>query len=393
MLFMVDASHSMRFYIDDAKTIQRQSLVQAVAQMGINNHEIIQNDDQLGLFTFSTDVKSILPDEIIAVSESNRTEIDSTITASLKSDGGQTNYGKAFTYLLKTIESLKQKFPPDSPHLTGPILVWFLTDGRPWPEVSGNTTEDILNFSTNIGESGNELWIIGISEDANKEFLEKIALASQLGSSNYNKRLQDLPKEFLLEELVSERTLWVNLDLSSQEQLMHGLVNAIEGARKNLGIIAEVEIVFQSDFALDLQFPIGVNEISKDGLLTKITLRRFDFLTIGQKLSMAFSLTTDKNVLMHTKLHSINLHLYRGESKLAEELVIYNQPLFTLIKEENRIMKGSDVRNEFSNLRTTLQQNGYQLQDLLQTLEAFSIKNELLNSVKSHFEETKKFLK
>ena len=289
-MFMVDASHSMRFYIDEAKTIQRQSLVQAVAQLGINNHEIIQNDDRLGLFTFSTEIKSLLENNLLQVNENNRADIDKIITSSLKSDGGQTNYGKAFDYILNTIKDLKNTYPADSPHLTGPILVWFLTDGRPWPEVAGNTSEDIFNYSKELGECGNELWIIGISEDANKEFIEKIALESQVGLSNYNKRLKDLPKEFLLEELVSEKTLWVNLDLTSQERLMHGLVNAIEGARTNLGIIAEVEIVFQNDKEEDLPFSIGVYSVKKDGPLTTITLKRLDFLTIGQKLSMAISL-------------------------------------------------------------------------------------------------------
>ena len=393
MLFMVDASHSMRFYIDEGKTIQRQSLVQAVAQLGINNHEIIQNDDKLGMFTFSTEVKSILETKTITVDETTRNNIDQLITTSLKSDGGQTNYGKAFNHLLDVIQNLYNELPPDSPHLTGPILVWFLTDGRPWPEVEGNTSEDILSFATKLGETGNELWIIGISEDANKEYLEKISLASQIGITNYNKKVKDLPKEFLLEELVSEKTLWVDLDISSQEQLMHGLVNAIEGARTNLGIVAEVEIVFQSDISEDLHFPIGVNEISRQGLLTKIKLKRFDFLKIGQKMSMAFSLSTEKEMLMHTKLHSIKLELFRGDTKISEDLVLYNQPLFTLIKEETRHIKGLiEVRDAFESLRNDLKQTGYQIQDLLSTMEAFSIQNEVVNGELDRFSEIKKFL-
>ena len=394
-MFMVDASHSMRFYIDEAKTIQRQSLVQAVAQLGINNHEIIQNDDRLGLFTFSTEIKSLLENNLLQVNENNRADIDKIITSSLKSDGGQTNYGKAFDYILNTIKDLKNTYPADSPHLTGPILVWFLTDGRPWPEVAGNTSEDIFNYSKQLGESGNELWIIGISEDANKEFIEKIALESQVGLSNYNKRLKDLPKEFLLEDLVSEKTLWVDLDLTSQERLMHGLVNAIEGARTNLGIIAEVDIVFQNDKEEDLPFSIGVNSVKKAGPLTTITLKRFDFLTIGQKLSMAFSLKSGKDLLMNTKLHSITLHLYRGEEKISDETVVFNQPLFTLIKDETKThaMKGSlEIKAGFSNLRKNLQQTGYQIQDLLRIMEKRAIKQDLLQQEKQHFEELKKFL-
>lgn len=391
MLFMVDASHSMRFYIDEAKTIQRQSLVQAVAQMGINDHEIIQNDDRLGLFTFSTDVKSILEENIITVTENNRNELDTIVTSKLKSDGGQTNYGKAFDFLLQTIDNLKKTYPKDSPHLTGPILVWFLTDGRPWPEVAGNTTEDIFSYSTKIGESGNELWIIGISEDANKEFLDKIALSSELGSSDYNKRLKDLPKEFLLEEKVSEKTLWVDLDLSSQEQLMHGLVNAIEGARTNLGLVAEVEIIFQNALENNLEFVIGVNEVKKDGQLTKVTLKRYDFLTIGQKLSMAFSLKSSQETINQTSLQAIVLHLYRGEEKIADETVTYNQPLTALIKEETKIAKGMiEVRNAFETLRKNLQQSGMQLRELFQALDKHSIPK--LHAKKSQLQELDKFL-
>ncbi len=393
MLWMVDASHSMRFYIDDAKTIQRQSLVQAVAQLGINNHAIIQNDDRLGIFTFSTEVKSLLENKIIAVSEQTRNEIDQIITTRLKSDGGQTNYGKAFNHLLETIVALKKDLPKDAPQLAGPILIWFLTDGRPWPEVAGNTTEDILSFAKKLGETGNELWIIGISEDANKEYLEKISLTSQIGLSNYNKKVQDIPKEFLLEELVSEKTLWVNLDISSQETLMHGLVNAIEGARTNLGIVAEIEIIFQSDYEMDLFFPIGVNELVKENFLTKVKLKRIDFLKIGQKLSMAFSMKTETDLLMHTKLHSIKLVLFRGEEKISDDTVLYNQPLFTLIKEETRQIKGwVEIKNAFESLRNDLKQTGYQIQDLLNTMDAFSIKNELLERENAHFNEVKKFL-
>ena len=250
-----------------------------------------------------------------------------------------------------------------------------------------------MTFATKLGESGNELWIIGISEDANKEFLEKISLASQMGSSHYNKKVQDLPKEFLLEELVSEKTLWVDLDISSQEQLMHGLVNAIEGARTNLGIVAEVEIRFQTDFPQDLVFPIGVNELQKDGELTNVKLKRLDFLKIGQKMSMAFSMKTEKEMLMHTKLHSIKLELFRGNEKISEDIIIYNQPLFTLIKEENKKLKDvMEVRSEFDNLRNELNQTGYQIQDLLNTMEALAIKTELVEQELKRFEELKKFL-
>ena len=393
MLWMVDASHSMRFYIDEAKTIQRQSLVQAVAQLGINDHEIIQNDDRLGIFTFSTEVKNLLESKFIAVSEENRNEIDQIIGTSLKSDGGQTNYGKAFNHLLETIESINKELPPDAPQLAGPILIWFLTDGRPWPEVAGNTTEDIYDFASKLGETGNELWIIGISEDANKEFLEKISLENQHGNTNYNKKVQDLPKEFLLEELVSEKTLWVDLNISSQEALMHGLVNAIEGARTNLGIVAEVEIVFQNDYPIVLSFPIGVNEVTKDGLLTKVKLKRFDFLKIGQKMSMAFSLKTEKELLMHTKLHSITLELFRGDTKISADTVIYNQPLFTLIKEETKEIKGlTETKNAYESLRNDLKQTGYQIQDLLNTMEALAIKREIVKAGQNRFESVKKFL-
>ncbi len=393
MLWMVDASHSMRFYIDEAKTIQRQSLVQAVAQLGINNHEIIQNDDRLGIFTFSTEVKSLLEDSLTTVGETTRSEIDQVISESLKSDGGLTNYGKAFDHLLETMERLFKELDVDSPHLAGPILVWFLTDGRPWPEVDGNTTDDILSYATKLGETGNELWIIGISDDANKEFLEKISLANEKGVTNYNKKVQDLPKEFLLEEIVAEKTLWVDLDISSQEKLMHGLTSAIEGARINLGIVAEVEITFQSDYPMNLNFPIGVNEVSKQNQLTKIRLKRFDFLKIGQKLSMAFSLHTEKETLMHTKLHSIKVDLFRGDTKISEELQYYNQPLFTLIKEETRQIKDLEsVKTSFENLRHGLKQTGYQLQDLFNTMEAFSIRNDLLEHEGKRFEEIKKFL-
>ena len=90
--------------------------------------------------------------------------------------------------------------------------------------------------------------------------------------------------------------------------------------------------MFQNDYPIVLSFPIGVNEVTKDGLLTKVKLKRFDFLKIGQKMSMAFSLKTEKELLMHTKLHSITLELFRGVTNISAETVIYNQPLFTLIK-------------------------------------------------------------
>lgn len=391
MFFLVDASHSMRFYIDDAKTIQRQSLVQAVAQLGINDHEIIQNNDYLGLFTFSTEVKSLLEKPLVEITEQNRNDIDQIITNALKSDGGQTNYGKMFDEILEIIKNLPNEFPADSPHLSGPVLIWFLTDGRPWPEVAGNTADDIFDYATTLGETGNELWIIGISQDANKEFLDKIALASQLGLTDYNKKIQDLPKEFLLEEFISEKTLWVDLDLSSQEKMMHGLVNAIEGARTNLGIVAEVEIIFDSPIAL--QFEIGVNEVLRDGSKTIVKLRRYDFLKIGQKMSMAFSLLTRDNLLATTKLHSIKLELFRGEHKISEEETIYDQILTELVKEENKLIIGSkEVSESFKTIRENLKQMAFQVQDVLSSMEVLESTDESFTRNTEKFEEIRKFL-
>lgn len=390
MFFLVDASHSMRFYIDDAKTIQRQSLVQAVAQLGINDHEIIQNNDYLGLFTFSTEVKSLLEKHVVEISEDNRNTIDEVITTTLKSDGGQTNYGKMFKKILEILQDLPNEFA-NSPHLMGPVLIWFLTDGRPWPEVAGNTTDDIFNYATTLGETGNELWIIGISEDANKEFLEKIALANQLGMNNFNKVIQDLPKEFLIDDLIEEKTLWVDLNLSSQEKMMHGLVNAIEGARTNLGLVAEVSISFES--TTPLQFEIGANEVLTEGSKTIVKLKRYDFLKIGQKMSMAFSLVTKENLLSSTKLHSIKLDLFRGEQKISEEEKIYDQMLTEIVKEETKLIMGStEVRDSFINIRENLKQMALQVQDVLLSMEALVSTDESFARHKDKFEEVKKFL-
>ena len=376
MYFMVDGSHSMRFYIDEAKTVQRQTIIQTVSQMAINSSSIIQDGDYIGLNTFSTEIKNLLDNNIIEITEESRAKLDTVVTTTLKSDGGQTNYGKAFDYLLKEFEEVKKTFSTDSPHLTGPILVWFLTDGRPWPEGPGNTEEDILDYARKIGLTGNELWIIGISQDANKTFLNNISLASQQGAGNYQKSLQDVPKEFLLEQLASQQTLWVDLDFSSQERLIHGLVNAIEAARVNIGLIAEIQIVFENLEGSELNFLTGVNQLERSGNLSKITLKRFDSLKIGQKLSMAFSLQTDKNILMQTRLISITTILYRGADIISSETNIYNQPLYLLIKEEEKIFKGAEkVRNDFSNIRNQLLNYTNQINDLITTIEAFGGQN------------------
>ena len=97
---------------------------------------------------------------------------------------------------------------------------------------------------------------------------------------------------------------------------------------------------------------------------------------------------------MHTRLHSIKLELFRGDEKISEDIVIYNQPLFTLIKEETKQLKGLlEVRSEFNNLKNELNQTGYQIQDLLQTMDALKIKNELVAQETKRFdEEIKKFL-
>ena len=54
LLFVVDDSHSMRFYIDKKKTIQRQTLVQTAISIALNNPSIIRNGDYIGFMTFST---------------------------------------------------------------------------------------------------------------------------------------------------------------------------------------------------------------------------------------------------------------------------------------------------------------------------------------------------
>ena len=104
LYFIVDASHSMRFYIDKKKTIQRQTIVQSVAQMGINNSCIIKDGDYISLATFSTEVKNLLVNEasLIEINDQARNELSDIITNSLKSDGGKTNYGKAFDFLLQS---------------------------------------------------------------------------------------------------------------------------------------------------------------------------------------------------------------------------------------------------------------------------------------------------
>ena len=152
LFFMVDASHSMRFYIDEEKTIQRQTIVQSVAQIGVNSSGIIQDGDYISIATFSTDVKNLLESQYVEVNAESRNMLDSIVTTTLKSDGGKTNYGKAFDYILNAYETIKSGLSADSPHLTGPMLIWFLTDGRPWPDdIEGNTSEDIFNYATKTG--------------------------------------------------------------------------------------------------------------------------------------------------------------------------------------------------------------------------------------------------
>lgn len=374
LFFMVDASHSMRFYIDEAKTIQRQSIVQAVAQIGVNSSGIIQDGDYINISTFSTDVKNLLEAQYIEVNDESRILLDNVVTTTLKSDGGRTNYGKAFEYLLKTFEEIKDKLPAGSTHLTGPMLVWFLTDGKPWPEEEGNTEEDIFNYSKAIGESGNELWIIGISTDANQEFLGRISFASQEGASAYQKALEDVPKEFLLEHLAVRQTLWVDLDYKSQERLIHGLVNAIEAARVNLGLIPEIELTFYTDHELALEFLSGITNLEQNGNLTKVILKRPTSLKIGQKLSIAFSLKTDEEILMHTRLFSIKTKLYRGEDIVSEKTDVYDQPLYLLLKEETKYFRGAEsVRKELSQVREQLVLYSQQMNDLLVTIEALNL--------------------
>ena len=81
-----------------------------------------------------------------------------------------------------------------------------------------------------------------------------------------------------------KQTLWVDLDFKSQERLIHGLVNAIEAARVNLGLIPEVELTFQSEVDQPLEFLSGINDQKQDGNLTTVTLKRPSSLKIGQKM-------------------------------------------------------------------------------------------------------------
>jgi uncharacterized protein YegL len=140
LLFIVDASHSMRFYIDKkTKTVQRQTLVQTAIKIALNNPSIIRDGDYIGLATFSTEAKPFLPEKIVQITQESRESLGDFVNNELKSDGGQTNYGKAFELTLELFNDITRQLGADSSYLTGPILVWFLTDGRPWPADLGNT--------------------------------------------------------------------------------------------------------------------------------------------------------------------------------------------------------------------------------------------------------------
>jgi hypothetical protein len=158
-----------------------------------------------------------------------------------------------------------------------------------------------------------------------------------------------------------------------------------------LGIVAEVTIIFLSDFQMDMKFLIGANEIHINGLETIIKMKRFDFLKIGQKMSMALSLHTKKEILMHTKLKTITVELFRGEKIISQETTQYNQPLFTLVKEELKVSKGQiEIKNNFRSQRKSIKLVGHQLQDLTNVLESLGVENTSI--ARKKLNELEKFL-
>ncbi|MHA2364741.1 MAG: vWA domain-containing protein [Candidatus Hodarchaeales archaeon] len=385
LLFVVDASHSMRFYIDDEKTIQRQTIVQKAISIALSNDAIIRDGDYIGLATFSTEAKVLLPNQIVEVTDQSRSELAKIVDVELKSDGGQTNYGKAFEMTLNMFGIVENLLGVDSPHLTGPVLVWFLTDGRPWPADIGNTENDIMQWAGRIGGTGNELWMIGISSDADHKFLEKIVLKSQSGASDYQKILEDVPKEFMEQASAARQTLWLDIAMETHEHLVYGLLNAIEYARINLGIVVELELIFASEKPeINLEFLSGVNRQIKDGPITQIFIKRPNPLKLGQKLSMAFSLKVDDvddiDFLHHVRLQSFRFRFWRGSKLILETVQVKDCKLIYLINTDSSKLFGANiVRESLGNMRNSFQSHTNQLEKLLNKLEKLGISIDLTN--------------
>ena len=341
-LFVVDASHSMRLYIDSEKTMQRQTLVQNAIAIALNNPSIVRDGDFVGLITFSTEARSVIEQGIILITAESRTMLSTAVTNTLKSDGGQTNYGKAFNVtagLLRKIKDLKTL----ASVMTGPVLVWFLTDGKPWPAESGNAELDILKAAEALGATGNDFWVIGISNDASQSFLERLALQAQLGEGAFQKVLVDTPKEFLQESAAKSQTLWLDFSVETHERLVFGLLNAIENTRINLGIIAEITVYLEKiGEKTQIEFLSGANAVEHENNSFKITLKRPLTLKIGHKLSMAFCLKIAKEDLKSIRLTKIISHFFRGEDLVSRTEQKIEKTLLEVTKIDSTIVFGSN---------------------------------------------------
>lgn len=390
VLFIMDASHSMRFYIQKRKKIQRQTLVQSAIKVALVNRSILQDGDYVGLATFSTDAKSLLPNKIIEITPESRSELQKIVELKLKSDGGQTNYGKAFELTLQMFHEAELQLGVDSPHLTGPILAWVLTDGHPWPDELGNTKLDIMNWAKQIGATGNELWMIGVA-DADYQFLQEIVLHSQTGASNYYTSLEDVPKEFMEQATASRQTLWLDLVMETHDQLIYGLANAIEYARINLGVVVEIEINFALENPnLELEFLSGITSIKKDGQIVQVIIKRPNTLRLGQKLSTAFSLRVTDEILYHVRLQSINYRFIRGSKLLLEKRQILDRKLqFFIDVDSSKILGVSKVRNMLFTLKQKFSLHLQQLEDLVNTIEVLDAPEEEISNYKSQIQRLK----
>lgn len=373
LLFVVDASHSMRFFIDEGKTVQRQTLVQTAISMALNNPSVVRDGDYIGLATFSTEVKDLLPERVVEVTPASREALERVVVDVLKSDGGQTNYGKALQHTIELFNYVEDQLGSSSAHLTGPTLVWFLTDGRPWPAEGDNTPESILRLAEQLGETGNELWLIGITNEAQQDFLHEVAMASQRGVGNHYQSLRDVPQELSQQRMAQQQSLFLDLSAETHEHLVYGLVNAIESARANMGVVAEAEFWFLTDFPEKLRFHSGVTYLDRPtDRLTRVVLKRPTTLRVGQRLLLTFAFHVDQSLLPHVRLLKIVHRYYRGESasfKTVEQLV--DQPLSTLVRHDQTKTYGANrVRRSLREMREQFQNMAATVTDLTGVVEA-----------------------